>query len=87
MPPVALKGIKKSKTTWILWKGVCQTKKVCLLPVVSECISDGLADDLTVLLQGVECILDCLVNSFLDGATYLLDLVDAATWLQTGMQR
>lgn len=55
-----------------------------ILPVVNERISDGLADELAVLLQGVERILDCLVNSFLDGATHLLNLVDAATWLRTG---
>lgn len=60
----------------------CSTKGVCELPVVTQRISDGLADELTVLLQGVECILDCLVNGFLDGATHLLNLVYTATWLR-----
>lgn len=54
-----------------------------MLPVSAELISDGLTDKLTVFLQGVECILDCLVDRFLDGATHLLNLVDTATWLQT----
>lgn len=56
----------------------------CELPVVNERISDGLADDLAVLLQGVECILDGLVDGFFYGATHLLNLVDTATRLRTG---
>lgn len=55
-------------------------------PVINERISDGLAGEFTVLLQGVECVLDRLVNSFLDGATHLLNLVHTATWLRTGTQ-
>ncbi len=58
----------------------------CELPVINKCISDGFADELTVFLQRVKCILDRLVNSFLNGATNLLDLVDTATWLKKGTQ-
>lgn len=64
------------------WEGII----VCVLPVDAESVSDGLTDKLTVLLQGVECILDRLVDSFLDGATHLLDLVDTATWLRAATQ-
>lgn len=56
-------------------------------PVIYERIIDGLTDKLTVLLQGVECILDCLVNSFLDGATHLFNLVHTATWLRRGTKK
>lgn len=51
-------------------------------PVVHERVSDGLADELAVLLQGVERVLHRLVDGLLDGATHLLDLVDAATRLR-----
>lgn len=68
-----------------IWKNK-QTTCFSESPVINERISDGLADELTVLLQGVECVLDRLVNSFLDGATHLLNLVHTATWLRTGTQ-
>lgn len=65
-------------------------KNVCFFfksPVIYERIIDGLTDELTVLLQGVECILDCLVNSFLDGTTHLFNLVHTATWLRRGTKK
>lgn len=55
-----------------------------LLPVADECIGDGLADELTVLLQRVEGILDRLVDGFLDGATHLLNLIHTAAGLRGG---
>lgn len=64
-------------------KACKQTEGYCSqLPVDTEAVSDGLTDELTVFLQGVECILDRLVDRFLDGATHLLDLVDTAAWLR-----
>lgn len=59
----------------------CSVWYTCALPVIFECIRDGLADELAVLFQGVECVLHSLVNSFLNGATHLLNLVNTATWL------
>lgn len=75
-----------------IWKktkhntAACSTKCSSEQPVINKRISDGLADEFTVLLQGVESVLDGLVNSFLDGATHLLNLVHTATWLRTGTQ-
>lgn len=57
-----------------------------VLPVVTELVCDSLNNELAVPLQRVECVLDCLVDSFLDGATNLLNLVDAAAWLTAGRQ-
>lgn len=54
--------------------------KVVLLVIV-EGMSNSLADELAVLLQSVECVLDCLVDGFLYGVTQLLDLIDTLTWL------
>lgn len=59
---------------------------VTVLPVINELVCDSLNNELAVPLQGVECVLDRLVDSFLDGATNLLDLVDAAAWLTAGRQ-
>lgn len=60
---------------------------LCDAPVVHERIGDGLADELAVLLQGVERVLHRLVDGFLDGATHLLDLVDTATRLRCHAER
>lgn len=54
-----------------------------LLPVVIERISNGLADELAVLLQCVQCVLHCLVYGLLYGATHVLDLIDTSTGLWT----
>lgn len=51
------------------------------LPIISECLGDCLTDELTVLLQGVQCILDGLVNCLLNCATHFFDLVHTAAWL------
>ena len=59
---------------------------MCVSPVTAERVCDGLTDELTVPLQGVEGILYCLVDSFLDGTASLLNLVDAATGLKTRTQ-
>lgn len=57
-----------------------------VLPVVTELVCDSLNNELTVPLQRVERVLDRLVDSFLDGATNLLNLVDTAAWLTAGRQ-
>ena len=66
---------------------MCNLKPSCVLPVITERVSDGLTDELTVLLQRVEGILDRLVDGFLDGATHFLNLVHTATWLRREERR
>lgn len=56
---------------------------VLLLPVVVECISNSLADELAVLLQCVQSVLHSLIYGLLYGATRLLDLIDTSTGLWT----
>ena len=56
------------------------------LPVNSERVGDCFGDDLAVLLQGVQGVLDCLVDGLLHGATHLLNLVHTATRLHTATQ-
>lgn len=69
----------RDKTPKLSFLKVCRVRDA---PVVQERISNGLTDKLTVLLQGVERVLHRLVDGFLNGATHLLNLVDAATWLR-----
>lgn len=54
-----------------------------VIPVAGQFIRDGFTNDVTVLLQRVERILDCLIDGPLNGATHFLNLVDTAARLRT----
>lgn len=57
------------------------------LPVTCKCLCDCITNKFTILLQGVQRILDGLVNSLLNCAAHLFDLVHTAAWLQTDKNR
>ena len=51
------------------------------LPVLDKSVANGRTDEITILLQLIQSLLNCLVDGLLNGLTHPINLVHTAAWL------